>query len=85
MGDPVSTALIVGAVVSAGTAVYSAQNQPKAPKLPKPPVQIKAPNVAPLADQRAKRLAAGGLQSTILTTPLGLPPASAGLSNKLGG
>lgn len=32
----VETALIIGAVASAGTAIYTAQNQPKAPPQPPP-------------------------------------------------
>ena len=84
MGGAAETALIIGTLAATGATVYNAQHQPKPPKLPKPPVQIKAPDTAPLADQSRRRLASGGLQSTILTTPIGLPPASAGYATKLG-
>ena len=76
------TAIVVGATVAAaGTAIYSATQKPKAPKMPEPPkVEDAAAKAQAMADER--RRAAARFQ-TVHTSPLGLEEEAAVAKKKL--
>jgi hypothetical protein len=83
------TALLISSLAGAGAAVYSAENAPKPPALPKLPDAIAKPKVAdtdPLMAQKAQQRAnANGRQSTLLTGPGGLLGSAPNTTTLLGG
>lgn len=78
MGEPATTALVLGTLLAAGTTAYQASQKPKTPKAPKPPAAAAPPVIAPQNNRMKQRRAA-----SILTGPMGLTGEPTGTKKTL--